>query len=140
METKPSTTIRKRICKGHIYCTFVEGREGEFNRLELKGNMSRETDCGESWLQPMAKLLTFSLRRAIWEGTTERAIIKHLKGHRCNSMPPNKDHVCSCTDAICKCIEEYFVTHPIAKGSLASDYQTVSTTDHSTLTNPYLDK
>lgn len=113
LDYKPSITISRRICKGHIYCTFVEGSQGEFHRMFLKGNMARETPCGESWLEPLAKILTFSIRRAVWEGTIHKGIIKHLQGQRCNSMPPNKDHVCSCTDAIAKCLEEYLATHHV---------------------------
>lgn len=113
MDDFHSTTYSKRICKGHIYCTFVEGSQGEFNRLILKGNMAKETPCGESWLEPLARLITFSLRRAIWEGTVDKGILKHLAHHRCNNMPPNKDKVCSCTDAVEKCIREYLKNHSV---------------------------
>jgi hypothetical protein len=51
--------------------------------------------------------LTFALRRSLWEGTTQRGIIKHLQHQRCPSAVPNKDHIVSCSDAIGRCVLEY---------------------------------
>lgn len=99
-------TIAKPVGCGTIYCIFTE-RGDSFNRLFIKGDMAKSCPCGESWLNSLAALLTFSLRRSIWEGTTNKAIVKHLMFQRCPSAVANKDHIVSCADAIGRCVLEY---------------------------------
>lgn len=136
MTYKTITLCRKVGGCGTLYALFLED-DGAFYRLQLKGAMSRSTPCGEAWLSPMAKILTFAMRRSIFEGSVQRGIIKQLRHERCNNCPPNKDHVVSCADAIGSMVEEYLrMKQPHLVGSLASDYQEVQMNDHATLTSP----
>lgn len=114
IETNESITIRKRICQGHLYCIF-EQEDGVFKKLHIKGS-TKATPCGESWIEPVSKVITFALRRALWEGTEETGIIKHLLGHRCNECAVNGDRTTSCTDAIAKCVSEYLKNHEVVHG------------------------
>jgi len=99
-----SITITKKInpC-GHIHVIFTE-EAGCFHKLFIKGAM---TDCGEVWISSLAKMITYAIRRAEFEGTIEDGIIKQLLGVRCNNVIPNKEHICSCPDAIGKAITQY---------------------------------
>jgi len=99
-------TFAKSVGCGMIYCIFEE-REGAFHKLRIRGDAEKETPCGEAWFRPVASLLTFALRRSIFEGITMRAIVKQLQHQRCPSAVPNKDHIVSCSDAIGRCVLEY---------------------------------
>lgn len=114
LESDGSITIAQKVGScGTIYCIFVEGGEGEFKKLFIKGAMGKNTPCGESWLEPIAKILTFALRRSLFEGTVDRGIIRQLKGVRCNNISPNKDHIISCSDAIASILVKYLLLrHP----------------------------
>ena len=102
-----SITISKKVSPcGHIHCIFLE-EEGVFHRLFIKGAMTRETPCGEAFLDPIAKILTYAMRRGLWEKNIEKGIVKQLLNVRCNSTIPNKEHICSCSDAIGKSVKEY---------------------------------
>ena len=107
MKDYNTITIRKNVGCGSIYCLFLEEEDGEFSRLMIRGDMAKECPCGESWMNSMATLLTFALRRSLWEGTTERGIIKHLMFQTCPSVIPNKEHIVSCSDAVGRCVLEY---------------------------------
>lgn len=109
-QVNKSITIRKRICQGHLYCIFEQGKDGEFKKLHIKGS-TKATPCGESWIDPMSKIITFALRRALWEGSAQQGILKHLFGHRCNECAVNADRTTSCTDAIAKSVDEYLKNH-----------------------------
>ncbi len=100
-----SITISKTVGCGKIYCIFNES-EDVFDNLIIKGSNAKEALCGEVWMNAMAKILTYALRRSVWEGTTKRAIVKQLLGHRCYASP-NKDKTTSCVDAIARCVLEY---------------------------------
>lgn len=105
-----SVTLAQRVGScGTIYCIFVEGTEGEFKRLFIKGAMGKNTPCGEAWLEPIAKILTFALRRSLFEGSVDRGIIRQLRGVRCNNIAPNGDHITSCPDAIAKILTRYLL-------------------------------
>lgn len=101
-----TTTIHKTVGCGSIYCLFLE-REGAFHKMFIRGDCVKETPCGESWFSSIAKLLTYALRRSIWEGNTKEAIVKQLLGHRCNMATPNKEHIVSCPDAIARAVLQY---------------------------------
>ena len=107
MKDYHTITIQKQVGCGHIYLRFLEEEEGAFHKLMISGDMAKEAPCGESWLNAIASLLTFALRRSIWEGTTQRAIIRQLCGQRCNMAKLNQEHIVSCSDAIGKAVLEY---------------------------------
>jgi hypothetical protein len=106
MRTYESITMSRKIGCGSIFCIFNE-ESGEFYNLIIKGDNAREAPCGESWLNAMGAILTFALRRSLWEGTAQKALIKHLMNHRCHKIIPNEDHIVSCSDAIGKMVLEY---------------------------------
>lgn len=99
-------TMSRKVGCGNIYCIFNED-EGSFYNLIIKGDNAKEAPCGEAWLNAMAAILTYALRQSLWEGTTQKALIKHLTGHQCAMYVPNKEHIKSCTDAIGKMVLEY---------------------------------
>lgn len=102
-----SYTYTERIGCGHIHIIITENK-GKFHRIFMKSSMSKETPCGSSWLEAMSALLTFGIRRALEEKTLERAILKHLRNHRCNqySIATAK----SCSDAIAIALTRHFTT------------------------------
>lgn len=106
MKPLPTITIRKEVPCGHLYCIFIEN-DDTFHRLHIKGDMARECPCGESWFNAIGKLVTYAMRRSIWEGNTEDGVIKQLLGQRCPSYRANKEHIQSCSDAIARCVLEY---------------------------------
>src|SRR5574343_1348066 len=106
MRTYDSMTMYRTVGCGNIYCIFNE-LEGVFYNLEIKGDHAKETQCGESWFNTMASILTYALRRSVDEGNTKNAIIKHLLNHRCSMVVPNKEHIVSCADAIGRMVSEY---------------------------------
>lgn len=106
MKDYPSTTFSKVVPCGNIYCIFAEEAD-TFHRLTIKGDMARSCDCGEAWFNSIAKLLTYAMRRSIWEGNTKEGIIKQLLGQRCPSYRVNKERILSCADAIARAVMEY---------------------------------
>ena len=106
MKDYPTITISKPVGCGTIYCLFAED-EDTFYKLFIRGDMARECPCGEAWLNSIAKLITFALRRSIWEGSTKEGVIKQLLGQRCPSAIANKEHILSCPDAIARAVLEY---------------------------------
>ena len=85
---------------------FLED-EGVFHKLFITGAMTRETPCGTSWMDALARIITYSIRRGLWEKNIETGIIKQLLNVRCNSTIPNKEKICSCSDAIGKGLKDY---------------------------------
>jgi len=108
MKEYNNITFSKKVGCGSIYCIFVED-ENTFHRVFIRGDMARETPCGEIWLNTVARLLTYSLRRGLWEDTVKDGIIKQLmyKSEKCQGYVPNKEKITSCADAIGRCVLEY---------------------------------
>lgn len=106
MRVYDAMTLHRKVGCGNIYCIFSE-EDGQFYNLIVKGDMAREAPCGESWLNAIAAVLTYALRKSLWEGTAQKAIVKHLLNHRCNTAVPNKEHITSCSDAIGRMVLEY---------------------------------
>ncbi len=106
MKDYPSVTFSKVVPCGNIYLIFAE-EDDTFHRLTIRGDMAKTCPCGESWLNSIAKLITYSMRRSIWEGNTKEGIIKQLLGQRCPSYRVNKEKILSCADAIARCVLEY---------------------------------
>lgn len=106
MRVYDSITMFRKVGCGNIYCIFNE-QDGEFYNLIIKGDNTREASCGESWFNALAAVLTYALRRSLYEGTAQRALVRHLLNHRCQVVVPNSEHVVSCSDAIGKMVLEY---------------------------------
>lgn len=77
----------------HINCgcgrlTCIINTNGDFHSLFLKGSMTKESPCGGAWLDAMAGILTFALRRAIKEGedALQKGILKQLRNQACNNQ------------------------------------------------------
>jgi len=121
-EYKNVSMVKKVGC-GELNCIFVED-EGTFHKLSivLDGkkdfitcpHCKKEIDgeykaCEELWFDVAAKIITYGLRRGIWEGTIERGLIKHLinKFFKCKRYIPNKEHISSCPDAIGEMVKKY---------------------------------
>lgn len=104
-EYKTVTIIRKVGSCGTITLRFLEDEEA-FHRVFITGDGGK-MKCNPMWLEALARMLTYALRRGIWEGTVSEGIIKQLCNIRCNEVSANKEHICSCSDAIGKATKEY---------------------------------
>jgi hypothetical protein len=102
-----SKTYRKLAGQcGHIYITisFREDKPNRIDYIKIQG-CTKHNDCGGSWAESIADLLSFSIKRIRNKHEAE-LIIKALKHHRCNRIAPNIDHTTSCADAIAKVLQE----------------------------------
>jgi hypothetical protein len=106
MKDYEAITMSRRVGCGSIYLIINEN-EGAFYNLVIKGDMCREAPCGESFFNALSRILTYALRHSLWEGTTQRALVKHLLSNRCNMAVPNQEHIVSCSDAIGRMVLEY---------------------------------
>lgn len=106
MKDFEAITMQRKVGCGNVYLIINE-EEGAFYNLIIKGDQAKETPCGESFFNSMSAILTYALRRSVWEGTSKKAIVKHLTGHRCNMYVANKEKIQSCSDAIGKMVLEY---------------------------------
>jgi hypothetical protein len=118
-----SLTMYRKVGCGSVYCIFVE-KEDLFHRLIIKGDNAREAPCGESWLNAMAAILTYALRRSVDENNTKRAIVKHLLNHRCHMAIANKDHIVSCADAIGRMVLEYIKSRGLDEAEEEAEEET----------------
>ena len=105
LTSKNSITISERVGCGHVYLIFNLNKDGTFHKLYIRGTMAKSCDCSESFLDSFARILTFSLRRAIKEDTINEGIVNHLKGHRCSKVVIHGST--SCVDGIAKGIQKY---------------------------------
>lgn len=117
MRTYEAITMFRKVGCGSVYCIFNE-EEGEFYNLIIKGDNAKEAPCGESWFNSLGAILTYALRRSLWEGTAQRALVKHLLNHRCQVVIPNKEHIVSCSDAIGRMVLEYLKARGLDDGTL----------------------
>lgn len=113
---RPSITIQKNVGCGHLYLTFIEHKNGHFYKLLIDGTMTKESPCGSSWLNAIARILTYSIRRTIEEDTKNEhkemkktslwhGVIKQLIGHNCNRRSMVTET--SCVGAITMGIKDY---------------------------------
>lgn len=94
-----STTYKKRTCKD-LYISVIY-RQDAPDRIDylLVSASSKDNNCAVSFLQTLADMTSFAIRR-IRNEHEARAIIKNLRYQKCLNCPPNKDHTCSCSDAL----------------------------------------
>lgn len=104
-EYKTITIFKKVGSCGTINLRFLED-DNAFHRVFITGDADK-MKCNPMWLEALSRMLTYALRRGIWEGTTDEGIIKQLTNIRCNEVSANQDHICSCPDAIGKACREY---------------------------------
>ena len=90
---------------GNIYITIVfrDDKPNRIDYLKLQG-CTKTNDCGGSFMDSLADILTFAIKR-IRNKYEAEAIIKSLSCHRCNKIKPNQDHSTSCVDAISKVLK-----------------------------------
>lgn len=104
LDSKESVTVSQKVGCGRIYL-IIELKDKKFNKLTIKGSMAKSCDCGESFLQALGRVLTFSIRRAIKEDddTLEYGVLNQLQGHRC--VYPIYRGALSCVDGIAKALK-----------------------------------
>ncbi len=111
-EGKTKTYQKKTACR-NIYVSIVYKDEEPFKKIDyikIYGE-SRSNDCGCSYLESTADLLTALLRRCDLRKKSEaRLIIKALRDHRCNKphMANPKERTSSCADAVGRALQEEF--------------------------------
>ena len=105
MKTQNSKTYMKWTPCGNLYITIVYKNDRKTGNKEYAidyirvYHSNRENNCGGSFFESLADMLTFAVRRA-GEKKDKQAIIKNLIGNRCNKVVANKEHIVSCSDAI----------------------------------------
>jgi hypothetical protein len=126
-----SLSINKKVGCGEVCCIFEED-EKAFHKLRIILNGAKEfvkcphckkeiegeyKHCEEIWFDIAAKIITFGLRRGIWEGTIESGLIKHLinKTFKCKRYTPNRENICSCPDAIGESVSKYCLMRDLIK-------------------------
>jgi len=105
MDYKTITITKKIGACGNLYCVFMED-EGAFHKLKIYGDAGK-MPCGGCFLDAIGRILTYGLRRGIFEGTVNAGLVNQLLHIRCNSLAINADHLTSCMDGIGKSVKEY---------------------------------
>jgi hypothetical protein len=105
-ETNKSKTYRIWTPCDNIYVTIASKNEepDKIDFIRISGG-TKDNECGCSFLDSLADLLTFSIRR-IRNIHESRAICKNLRMHRCNKVKPNREHITSCADALGRVLEK----------------------------------
>ena len=109
MRVYESLTFYRKCGCGNVYL-IVNEDEGAFYNIIIKGDTAKELPCGESWFNSLSAILTYALRHSLWEGTSNKAIVKHLLNHRCNNPMRDwktKEVVTSCSHIIGQMLLEY---------------------------------
>jgi hypothetical protein len=100
--TGKSKMYRKVLPCLKLYINLTYKDDGKIDYIKIySGN--KDNDCGGSFFESLADLLTFSIRRM--NNDEAKAIIKSLKGHKCNKAGPNEEHITSCVDAISRVLQ-----------------------------------
>jgi hypothetical protein len=107
--TCKSRTYKKRTCRD-IYIT-VAYKEDDPKRIDYIRIIAstKEGGCPVSFMESIADLLTFSIRR-IRNIHEARSIVKNLRFQKCLECPPNEEHSQSCADAIGQVLENVLQT------------------------------
>jgi len=97
--TCKSITYKKRTCKDiYIIIAYREDAPEKIDYIRINAS-SKENNCACSFIEALADLLTFAVRR-IRNEHEATAIVKNLLSHKCLNCPPNQEHITSCADAI----------------------------------------
>lgn len=114
VETKGLTrTYAKKTACRNLYISIVYKDDDPFKKIDyikIYGE-SRSNDCGCSYLESTADLLTALLRRCDLRKKSEaRLIVKALRDHRCNKphMANPIERTSSCADAVGRALQEEF--------------------------------
>ena len=113
---RSNITLQKRVGCGSIYLIFIEHKNGKFYKLLIDGTMTKESPCGSSWLNAIARILTYSIRRTMEEDNKNghkemkrtslwHGVIKQLIGHSCTRRSMVTES--SCVGAIAMGIKDY---------------------------------
>lgn len=99
-----TNTYCKRTACRNLYVSIVyrDDAQDKIDYIKVYGE-SRDNDCGCSYLEALADLLTLILRRVSIEKKSEvRLLVKALRDHRCNKphLAPPGERSSSCADAI----------------------------------------
>lgn len=103
-----SITYKKRTCKDLYISVVYRTDEPEKIDYVLVSASSKDNNCAVSFLQTLADMTSFAIRR-IRNEHEARAIIKNLRFQKCLQCPPNKDHTCSCSDALGQVLEQVLI-------------------------------
>ncbi len=107
-------TYKKETCRD-LYVVVAykpdDPQKIEFIRIN---SSSKVNNCAVSFMEGLADMLTFSIRR-IRNEHEARAIIKNLRHQKCLNCPPNKDHSTSCSDAIAQVLEKVLKVNGVSQ-------------------------
>ena len=119
-DTWRSETYKYTTFCGSLYVIisykFEEKDKIEFVRIVNDG----QPDCGGSFTEALADMLTFAIRR-IRNEHEAKAIIKNLRYNRCNKYVINKDKIMSCSDAIGRVLQKVLEKNGVKNGKGKDD-------------------
>jgi len=101
-----SKTYKKETPCLNLYISIIYKNDDpdRIDYVKIHGT-SRGDDCGCSYHEALADLLTFSIRR-IRNHHEAISIVKNLRDHKCHKMRPNKEKITSCADAIGRAVQD----------------------------------
>jgi hypothetical protein len=97
-------TYKKSLSCHNIYININYKDDGKIDYIKIFGG-HKNSDCGCSFLEAIADLLTFSIRR-IRNEHEAKSIVKNLRYHKCHKILPSPEHLSSCVDAIGQVLEK----------------------------------
>ena len=108
-------TVRMNTGCGHLYVTVNEGSDGR--PFELFNHMGKAGGCAASQNEAIGRLISYALRC----GAKLEPLIKQLKGISCHRPAWGEDgKISSCSDAIGKALEQYYVAAEARQAQLAA--------------------
>ena len=114
-----STRVMKTGC-GNLYVTVNEDEDGQL--FELFTSIGKAGGCASSQGEALGRLVSLAFRSNI----DPEEVIKQLKGISCHEQAwCNGGKILSCSDAIAKAIEKYYVRKNSGKGNGHGGHQDV---------------
>jgi ribonucleoside-diphosphate reductase alpha chain len=117
-------TVRMNTGCGNLYVTINESDDGQ--PFELFNHMGKAGGCAASQNEAIGRLISYALRC----GASVEPLVKQLKGISCHRPAWGEDgKISSCSDAIGKALEKYYVAKtarlgadaPVAAGANGGD-------------------